>query len=438
MVWVFIGFLPWIVYWSLSGPGLDVAGMGGALVVALLLNGYRVYTRNYKTLELVTLGYFVVAFFVTALTGTRLFVTYGGVLVQLALAGVAWGSLARRNPFTYEYAKEDWDPAFWTNPIFVETNQIITAVWGLIFTLNVLLNFVKLGLLFPASLIVGVILPQVGVVGGIAFSIWFPRYYPQRAAARKGGTKMPIPEGITGLKIVEMMPFVFNAEAAGDLEATIQLHLSGEGGGSGYLRIASGRCTYHPGEAAEPTLVIESPSEVWTAIARGERSGAEAYLTKAYLAKGDLSVLLKMEAMFGGTPKEIPTPQPALELMPHTCSQAIEGMTLVFNPEKAGDLKAVIHFIVTGEEPGDYTLRIEGGQCSFQEGLVGEPTLTITTPSDVWLAIARKEISGAQALMSSKYKAEGDFGLLMRMDEIFSRKLTEKEIAAKGWLSRSA
>nr|HID15087.1 all-trans-retinol 13,14-reductase [Anaerolineae bacterium] len=94
MAWVFIGFLPWIVYWSLSGPGLDMAGMGGALVAALLLNGYRAYTRNYKTLELVTLGYFTVAFFVTALTGTDLFVTYGGVLVYMALAGVAWGSLA--------------------------------------------------------------------------------------------------------------------------------------------------------------------------------------------------------------------------------------------------------------------------------------------------------------------------------------------------------
>jgi len=28
MAWVFIGFMPWIIYWSLSGPGLDVAAMG--------------------------------------------------------------------------------------------------------------------------------------------------------------------------------------------------------------------------------------------------------------------------------------------------------------------------------------------------------------------------------------------------------------------------
>jgi len=300
MVWVFIGFVPWIVYWSLSGPGLDVAGMGGALVVALLLNGYRAYTHNYKILDLVTLGYFIVAFSATLLTGTDFFIVYGGALVYLVLAGAAWGSLIAGNPFTYDYAKEDWDRAFWTNPIFIETNRIITAVWGILFILSAILNFVKLSLDFPASLIVGVVLPLVGMGGGIAFSSWFPRYYPQRAAARQVGTEMSIPEGITGLRLVEFMPLAFNAEAAGGAQVTIQFHLSGDGGGAGYLEVNSGRCTFHPGEVDQPTLTIESPAEVWTAIARGELSGSEALLSGAYAATGDLSVLMRMDAMFGG------------------------------------------------------------------------------------------------------------------------------------------
>ena len=304
MAWVFIGFVPWIIYWSLAGPGLDVAGMGGALVAAVLLNGYRAYTRNVKTLELVTLIYFAAALGVTVLTGSGLFITYGGALVYLALAGVAWGTLIAGHPFTYEYAREDWDRAFWNDPIFLETNRIITAVWGVIFTLDTLLNLVKLRLDFPASLIVGVILPLVGVGVGIAFSSWFPQYYPQRAAARLGGRRISgIPQGVFGLRVVEFMPLVFNPEAACDpsgqaLRATVQFHLSGDGGGAGYLEINSGRCTFHPGEADHPTLVIESPAKVWTAVARGEISGSEAYLTKAYLATGDLNVLLRFDKIF--------------------------------------------------------------------------------------------------------------------------------------------
>ncbi|MDI6770661.1 MAG: SCP2 sterol-binding domain-containing protein [Anaerolineales bacterium] len=299
MAWVFIGFVPWIIYWSLSGPGLDVAGMGGAFLAALLLNGYRVYTRNYKTLELVTLGYFAVAFFVTLATGASLFVTYGGILVYVALAGVAWGSLAARSPFTCEYAREDWERAFWRDPIFIETNQIITAAWGVIFTMGAVLNLVKLGLDFPASLIVGVILPLTGVAGGIVFSSLFPRWYPQRAAARLGGQRIGgIPDGITGLQLVEFMPLAFDTTAAGDLQATVQFYLSGDGGGAGYLEIGSGRCAFHPGEADRPTLTIESPAGVWTAVARGERSGAEAFLSGAYTAAGDLNVLLQFDNIF--------------------------------------------------------------------------------------------------------------------------------------------
>jgi putative sterol carrier protein len=47
------------------------------------------------------------------------------------------------------------------------------------------------------------------------------------------------------------------------------------------------------------------------------------------------------------------------------------------------------------------------------------PTLTIKTPSEVWLAVANKEIDGQQAFMEGKYTAQGDMGLLMRMRSLF-------------------
>jgi len=53
-----------------------------------------------------------------------------------------------------------------------------------------------------------------------------------------------------------------------------------------------------------PDLTIEAPAEVWTAIARGERSGAETLLSGAYTATGDLSVLMRFDAMFGGNKEE--------------------------------------------------------------------------------------------------------------------------------------
>jgi len=122
------------------------------------------------------------------------------------------------------------------------------------------------------------------------------------------------------------------------------------------------------------------------------------------------------------------------DLGPKNIIQAIEGMTLSLNPDKAIDLNATIQFNVSGEGGGNYYLTIADGKCDFSIGIVANPTLTINTPADVWLIIARKEMNGAMALMTGKYKASGQMGLLMKMDKIFSRKPTEAELAEKGWL----
>ncbi len=107
-----------------------------------------------------------------------------------------------------------------------------------------------------------------------------------------------MPDDLTGLQLIEFMPLAFNAEAADGLRATIQFHLSGDGGGAGYLEIEAGRCTFHPGDVDQPTLVIESPVDVWTAISRGEMNGTEAFLNQDYRAEGDLNVLLQLDKLF--------------------------------------------------------------------------------------------------------------------------------------------
>jgi len=124
------------------------------------------------------------------------------------------------------------------------------------------------------------------------------------------------------------------------------------------------------------------------------------------------------------------------DLRPKSVPQAIEGMTLSFDPDVAKDLSATIQFQVSGNDSGDYYLTIADGQCQFAEGIVVDPTLTINTPADVWLKIARKEMNGAIALMSRKYKASGKIGLLLKMDNLFSRQPTEVELDTKGWLDK--
>ena len=99
----------------------------------------------------------------------------------------------------------------------------------------------------------------------------------------------------------------------------------------------------------------------------------------------------------------------------------VAGMAYSLDPKAAGDLQAVIQFDVTDEPPEHYYLDIAEGKCTAYEGEHADPRMTIHTPSEVWMAISRGEMAGAAALMTGKYRVEGDLGLLMRLGKLFGK-----------------
>ncbi len=97
----------------------------------------------------------------------------------------------------------------------------------------------------------------------------------------------------------------------------------------------------------------------------------------------------------------------------------LSGMAVSFKREAYPDLQAVIQFDVTGKQPGQWYYTIQGGKCAVQEGKADRPTLTIHTPSEVWLAIAKRELAGAKAFMEKRYTVEGDIALFMKFKDLF-------------------
>ena len=153
--------------------------------------------RDIKTREAVTLGYFIVHAVITLAVGSSFLKIYGPIANSLVLAGMAFATLAVKNPFTYQYAKEDWDKSYWNDPAFIRINMIITSVWGGIFTINTLLGV--LAVIFPAQkLLFAVIVPNVGVVAGIIFSNRFPGYASRKSVQARIDAwdpyKWPVPK----------------------------------------------------------------------------------------------------------------------------------------------------------------------------------------------------------------------------------------------------
>jgi len=98
--------------------------------------------------------------------------------------------------------------------------------------------------------------------------------------------------------LIEGMAATFDAQAAGNLVATIQLHATGKETGDYYLHIENGKCTFNEGVAHSPTATIHTPSEVWIAIISGEMNAALAYLQGKFSVEGDKGLLLKMQELF--------------------------------------------------------------------------------------------------------------------------------------------
>lgn len=105
--------------------------------------------------------------------------------------------------------------------------------------------------------------------------------------------------------------------------------------------------------------------------------------------------------------------------LPNNIREVMEGLPQAFQADKAAGVNAVIQFNFTGEEPGNWVVKVADGKCEVSEGTADNPTVTINSPSEVWLKISRRELDGATAFMSGQFTFTGDMGVLMQMGSWF-------------------
>jgi putative sterol carrier protein len=108
-----------------------------------------------------------------------------------------------------------------------------------------------------------------------------------------------------------------------------------------------------------------------------------------------------------------------LSLFPDTAKELVQQMPLGFDPAVAGNLDADIQFDLSGDGGGKMVVSVSNGQCRAWEGQCHSPTLTISSPADVWLKVARREINPGTAFMNGLYRAEGDMELLVKLSRLF-------------------
>ena len=92
-----------------------------------------------------------------------------------------------------------------------------------------------------------------------------------------------------------------------------------------------------------------------------------------------------------------------------------------FIPEKANGLNATILFDLSGDNGGQFWIKVADGSAEAGEGNVSNPAMTVKATADDWFAVATGQVNAMQAFMTGKLKILGDMGLAMKMQTIFAQ-----------------
>ena len=105
--------------------------------------------------------------------------------------------------------------------------------------------------------------------------------------------------GVDNLKeIFEKMPDAFLPEKAANLNATVQLELTGEGAGDWVVKIANGAIAIDEGRTEAPNLTLTMAANDYVALSRGEVNPVNLFMAGKVKLQGDMTLAMKFPEMF--------------------------------------------------------------------------------------------------------------------------------------------
>jgi Fe-S-cluster-containing hydrogenase component 2 len=101
-------------------------------------------------------------------------------------------------------------------------------------------------------------------------------------------------------------------------------------------------------------------------------------------------------------------------IRPASIGKFLEGVTLLFNPEKAEGLQLNLQFAFTGNEKRTATIVIADKRITVQDGLHGAPDLLVRADAETWVRMLNEEISPIRAMVTGKIRLKGNPTLLRK------------------------
>ena len=94
---------------------------------------------------------------------------------------------------------------------------------------------------------------------------------------------------------------------------------------------------------------------------------------------------------------------------------------LTAKPELAKEINAIVHFVITGDAGGSWTIDLTKESGWVKEGIEGTSKMTVTCGAEDFVKIRTKELNAQMAAMQGKLKFKPmDMGLAMKLGKLLS------------------
>ena len=172
---IVLGLTPFIAFFALMRLVSPLAGLIAALLASVVL-GIRMWQRgeSIKALEIGSLILFGGLALYTLVAAPVWTVATVRLAVDAGLLAIVVISLAIGRPFTLQYAREQVPQEFWTAPLFISTNRLITSVWAAAFAVLVAADAAAEYLPAAVPLWVDIAASVLALCGAAAFTFWYP------------------------------------------------------------------------------------------------------------------------------------------------------------------------------------------------------------------------------------------------------------------------
>ena len=101
-----------------------------------------------------------------------------------------------------------------------------------------------------------------------------------------------------------------------------------------------------------------------------------------------------------------------------TAKEIVLGLPARFKAEEAADATGTFQFVLEGENGGEFTCTVGGGQCTVNEGLSGEPDCVISATAADFEDAEEGRVNRQMAVMMGKIKIS-NLGAMLKFITIF-------------------